>query len=132
MHNHKTTTPQAPQNHDEIPGIPKLDKPGERSPFQPSDLMQEYAAWGAPLAENGADWYMQNIPKITVRGFIETEKMPPTALIDIDGEGVHFVKKGDKISLQKSGNTLTLFVQEINPSEVLIKIMPFDRILSIR
>jgi hypothetical protein len=112
--------------------VDELNKQEGRSPFQPSSLMQEYAVWGDYAPEGGSDWYTKGIPKITARGFIETDQGPRLALIDIEGEGVYVVRKGDKISLQKGVNTLSFHIQEIKDSEVLIKIMPFDRVLPIR
>ncbi len=69
---------------------------------------------------------------IIVRGIVEVEGKPPTMLLEIYGEGVFLVKKGDQISLQQTEDTTSITVHDINDSGVLVKIMPSDQIIQVR
>lgn len=127
----KTASPYVPEPVKESASSQNPDKAKERSPFNPTALIEDHAAWGgdATQSENG---YARWKPNIIVRGFIEIEGKPAAALLEVNGEAVYFVKKGDQISVQQGTNTINLTVHEIRGSEVLVKIMPLDRIVPLR
>lgn len=107
------------------------DNAKERSPFNPTAVIEDHADWGgdASQSDNG---YSRWKPNVTVRGFIEIEGKPAAALLEVDGESVYFVKEGAQLSIQQGTGTINLAVQEIRGSEVLVKIMPLDRIVPLR
>lgn len=105
-----------------------LDKEKERSPFQPSSLIEDYAGGYSTQFTANARWKLN----IIVRGFIEIEGELPAVLLEINDEGVFVVSKGNTITLPHGAKTINLSIHEIHDSEVLVKIMPFDRIISVR
>ena len=107
------------------------DKAKERSPFNPTAVIEDYAEWGGDASQSG-NGYARWKPDITVRGFIEIEGKPAAALLEVNGESVYFVKEGAQLSIQQGTSTINLTVQEIRGSEVLVKIMPLDRIVPLR
>ncbi len=107
------------------------DKAKERSPFNPTVLIEDHAEWGGDASQSG-NGYSRWKPNITVRGFIEIEGKPAAALLEVNGESVYFVKEGAELSIQQGTGTINLTVQEIRGSEVLVKIMPLDRIVPLR
>ncbi len=114
---------EGPKKEPETPQAPHKEE--ERDPFQLSPL-------GGFSMQLGADRFAGWEPNIVLRGIVEVKGKPSIVLIDIDGDGVFLVRKGDQISLQQTANSISLSVHEINDSEVLIKIMPFDQIIPIR
>lgn len=127
----KTAAPYVAETEKTTAPSENLDKAKERSPFNPTALIEDHAEWGGDASSSGNGYSRWN-PNITVRGFIEIEGKPAAALLEVDGESVYFVKEGAQLSIQQGSNTINLTVQEIRGSEVLVKIMPLDRIVPLR
>lgn len=74
----------------------------------------------------------RRMPKIELRGFLESKGTKPVAIIEITGAGVLLVKEGDQISLQNDDVNTVLQIKELTNLSVHVEIGTLGRVIVVR
>jgi hypothetical protein len=107
-------------------GAPSLAT-ARTDPFQLSALMQQkvFQAQGGVqfVAQPGA-----RTPAMKLKGLLNKT----LALIEIEGAGVHLVRAGDTLSLNKTGENLVIKIEKVDTLSLNVKVGTLEEMIVVR
>lgn len=111
----------------------------KRDPFTTSDSMyaqtgmqpgERASVYGGFIPGYGAN--AQNVPKMSLKGYVAKGVSKATALLEIKGAGVYMVSEGDEIGLHSIGLPGVLKVVEVTPNGVKVQSGRVNQVIIVR
>lgn len=108
-----------------------------RDPFTPSGMMFEQAGNYSNIGSDAFGFRPGDIPdfevpKMRLKGFVNTSSKEVLALLEISGSGVFMVREGDEINIDPRNPSSAIRISEISRQSITIETGTLGRIRVLR